>query len=411
MDTLDIQRIRQDFPQLRRSIKGKPPIYLDSACTSLRPEPVIQAIADYQRRAPVCHGRAYHRFGRDATEAYAAARHAAAQFVGAAADDEIVFVRNTTEGLNLVASCLELGPGDVVLTTDMEHNSNLLPWQRLARQGITHERLTVDPALPGGIDLHALRARLAWHAGKLKLVSMFQVSNLTGVELPTAQICREAHDHGALVLVDGAQSVTTRAVDVQQLGADFFAFSLHKMFGPSGIGVLWGRRAALARLRPFILGGETIEDVTYEEPTMAPVPARFEAGVSNVEGAVGARAAIQYLQGIGVQRMARHVHQLNRQATEGLQHFSRVQLLGPADPAQRGSILNFHVRGLDSKALAGLLDRQQNIMVRYGKQCVHAWYNSHQIPESVRVSFGIYNTPEEIETLLVTLRSVLSMLG
>lgn len=407
----DVSTIRQDFPQLSRLINGKPPIYLDSACTTLRPESVIRAVGDFQRHATVCHGRAYHQFGRDATEAHEGARQSLARFIGAPHADEVVFVRNATEGLNLVASSLGLAAGDVVLTTDMEHNSNLLPWQRLAQAGrIRHDLLPLDPE-DGTLDLQALRSRLAWHAGKVKLVSLFHLSNLTGVELPVREICREAHAHGALVMVDAAQSVMTRQLDVTELSADLLVFSLHKMFGPSGIGVLWGRRDVLAKMDAFILGGETIEDVTYEGRELAPPPRRFEAGVGNVDGAVGAKAAVDYLTGIGVERIHDHVVALNGLATEGLEPFSRVKLIGPKDPCLRNSILNFHVDGLESRALAGLLDRRQNIMVRYGKQCVHAWFNGHDVPESVRVSFAIYNTEEEVSQLLQTLSNVLSMLG
>lgn len=407
----DVAKIREDFPQLSRLIDGKPPIYLDSACTTLRPEPVIRAIADFQRRGTACHGRADHHFGRDATEAMEEARRTVARFIGAGHSDEVVFVRNATEGLNLAASSLALSADDVVLTTDMEHNSNLLPWQRLARAGrIRHDLLPLDPEA-GSLDLPALRARLAWHAGKVKLVSIFHISNLTGVELPMGEICQEAHAHDALVLVDAAQSVMTRQLRVQELGADLLVFSLHKMFGPSGVGVLWGRRELLRSMEPFLLGGETIEDVTYEGYELAPPPGRFEAGVANVDGAVGARAAVDYLTSIGAQKIHHHVVALNRLATNGLEQFSRVKILGPKDPDRRNSVLNFHVEGLDSRALAGLLDRRQNIMVRYGKQCVHAWFNGHGVPDSVRVSFAIYNTEQEVSLLLETLSNVLTMLG
>ena len=407
----DVSRIREDFLQLSQKINGKQPIYLDSACTTLRPEPVINAVADFQRRGSACHGRAYHHFGRAATDALEGARQTVANFIGARETQEVVFVRNATEGLNLAAFCLGLQEGDVVLTTDMEHNSNLLPWQRLARTGrIRHELLSLNPA-DGSLDLHALRARLAWHAGKVKLVSLFHLSNLTGVELPLGQIIRLAHEHGALVMVDAAQSVMSRQLRVQELGADLLVFSLHKMFGPSGVGVFWGRAEVLRSLEPFLLGGETIEDVTHEAYELAAPPARFEAGVANVDGAVGAAAAINYLTDIGAQEIHDHVVALNTLATEGLDPFSRVHLLGPQDPRLRNSILNFYVEGLESRALAGLLDRRQNIMVRHGKQCVHAWFNKYKLPESVRVSFAIYNTEQEVSRLVGTLSNVLAMLG
>lgn len=407
MTEQDVLHIREDFPQLKRLIGNKPPIYLDNACTTLRPRPVIQAIAEHQGSTSSCHGRAYHRFGREATDAYAGAREVVQGFVGASSPGEILFVRNATEGLNLVARSLPLTPDDVVLTTNLEHNSNLLPWQRLARAGrITHRILPVD--LNAGFDLEALDRELE---RGVRLVSLFHLSNFSGIEAPVQAICERAHRHGALVLVDGAQSVMTREIQVDQMGADFFVFSLHKMMGPTGIGVLFARRETLDTLSPFLVGGDTVEDATYEDCVLEKPPERFEAGVANVDGAVGARAAIEYVQGIGVQRIHEHVVGLNRLATEGLKRFDSLRLIGPEDAALRGSVLNFHVDGLDSRGLARVLDDRENIMVRYGKHCAHAWFNQEGVPDSVRVSFAAYNTEEEVETLVRTLSSLLTMIG
>jgi cysteine desulfurase / selenocysteine lyase len=402
----EVSRLRQDFPQLARRFRGKAPVYLDSACTALQPSKVIDAVADFSRNGSTCHGRSNHRFGREATEAYVAAREAVARFVSAKGPKEVVFTRNATEGINLVASSLGLKAGDAVVTTDMEHNSNLLPWQRHALvRGVRHSIVTVDPKR--GLDLALLRAELK---RRPRLVSVFHVSNFTGIELPIREICKEAHRAGALVLVDGAQSVLSRKIDVHKLGADFFVFSLHKMMGPPGVGVLWGREEALTSLVPFNVGGDTVEDVTWTDSAMSPIPERFEAGVANVAGAVGARAAVEYVTAIGPERIHEHTVALNRLATKGLRAMKEVQLIGPEDPAQRGSILNFYVEGLDSKGLARVLDERASIMVRYGKHCAHAWYNGHGVPESVRVSFGAYNTEEEVAYLLRTLDGVIEMI-
>lgn len=407
MMRLEVARVRGDFPALAREVRGRPPIFLDNACTTLRPRPVIEAVARFQESGAACHGRAYHRFGREATEALHNAREAVRRFLGADRVDEVVFVRNTTEALNLVARCLPLARGARVVTTGMEHNSNLLPWQTLARAGaIRHEVLRVDPAT--GLDLDALRDRLKEGAG---LVSLFHVSNLCGIENPIPEVCREAHARGALVLVDGAQAVATRPVDVRDLGADLYAFSLHKMFGPTGIGVLWARREVLERMRPFLLGGDTVRDATYTGCVLEDAPARFEAGVANVEGAVGARAAIEYLEGVGLDAVREHVAHLNRLATEAVAGLPRVRLIGPEDPARRGAVLNLLVEGLDARGLARVLDETDNIMVRAGRHCVHAWYHAEGVPDSIRVSFALYNTESEVQALARALRRVLDMVA
>ena len=406
MTPSEIERIRKDFPQLTRRFRGKPPIYLDSACTTLRPSPVIDAMADHLRRATSCHGRSNHRFGREATEAYVAAREAVAHFIGAKSPKEVVFTRNATEGINLVASSLGLKAGDAVLTTDMEHNSNLLPWQRLAiTGGVSHDLVTVDPEK--GLDLGAVRAALK---RRPRLASVFHVSNFTGLELPVREICKEAHRNGALVLVDGAQSVLSRKIDVKRLGADFFAFSLHKMLGPPGIGVLWGHEEALASLAPFLVGGDTVEDVTWKDSSMSAIPERFEAGVANVSGAVGAAAAMAYVEKLGAERIHEHMVALNERATAGLRKMKEVRLVGPEDPGKRGAVLNFYVEGLDRRGLARVLEELAEIMVRYGKHCAHAWYNGHGVPESVRASFGPYNTEDEVDLLVRTVDGVVSMI-
>jgi len=405
--SLEAQRIRRDFPVLQRRLDGKLPIYLDSACTSLRPEPVVQAMARFQLEQPGCHGRANHLFGRQVTAAYEQARADVARFVGAAQPTEIVFLRNTTEAINLLASCLALRPGDRVLCSSLEHNSNLLPWLRLTRtRRIRHVILPVDPAR--GFSMDALIQELKQGA---RLVSLLQVSNLCGIAYPIAEICAEAHRHGAWVLADGAQAVCSHEVDVQALGVDFYTFSFHKMFGPAGIGALYGRQELLERLPPYLVGGDTIEDTSYQRARWAKPPQRFEAGIPNYAGAVGAAAAIRYLQGIGQAALRQHVVALNRRASEGLLASPRVRLIGPVEAERRGGVLNFHVQGLGARGLASLLDRRAGIMVRYGKHCVNAWYQESGLPDSLRVSFSAYNTEDEADQLVATVLDVISMLG
>jgi cysteine desulfurase/selenocysteine lyase len=402
----EVEEIRSDFPLLRPSAGGEPPIYLDSACTTLRPEPVIAAVAEFQRRSVSCHGRTSHRLGREATAAYEDSRAAVARFLGASDPDEVVFVRNATEGINLVASCGPLAAGDAVLTTGIEHNSNRLPWQRLDGRGIGHRvhRVRLDQPF----DLDAFERDLT---DDVRLVALPLVSNLCGITLPVAQIARRVHARGALLLVDAAQAPTTHELDVERLGADFLTISFHKMFGPASIGALWARRELLAAMPPFLAGGGTVEDVTATGVEWAALPERFDAGVANVEGAVGARAAIDYLARVGgPDRIRRHVEELNRLATEGLRGHRRLHLIGPADPAARGSIFAFFVDGLESEALARLLDTREGIMVRHGKLCVHAWFHEEGIPDSVRASFSLYNTADEVRRFVRIVGNALALL-
>jgi len=404
----ELAEIRAEFPALSPPSRGKAPIYLDSACTTLRPEPVIQAVAGFQRRAVSCHGRTSHRFGREATDAYEGARAAVARFLGASDANEIVFVRNATEGINLLAACGPLSAGDAVLTTGVEHNSNRLPWQRLERsRGVRHRihRLRLDRPF----DLEAFDRDLR---DDVKLVALPLVSNLCGITLPVARIADRVHARGALLLVDAAQAPTTHTLDVGALGADFLVLSFHKMFGPAAIGALWGRRELLAAMPPFLAGGGTVDDVTSGGIEWAPLPDRFDAGVANVEGAVGARAAIDYLARIGgPERIRRHVLELNTLAPEGLAGHDRLHLIGPADPAARGSIFAFHVDGLQSEALAPLLDTREGIMVRHGKLCVHAWFHDEGVPDSVRASFSVYNTADEVRRFVRTVDNALALLA
>ncbi len=398
--------VRDAFPALGHRIRGRAPIYLDSACTTLRPEPVIEAVAALQRGPLGCHGRSNHAFGRATSDAYEAAREQVRAFLGAPEAREIVFVRSTTEAINMVAAGFPWRDGDVVLTTDLEHNSNLLPWQRLARQGrVVHRILRVDPER--GLDLAELERRLVG----VRLLALPHVSNLFGVTLPIAEITRLAHKAGAVVLVDGAQAVSTHPVDVTALGVDFYAFSFHKVFGPGGAGALFGTLEQLERLRPWVVGGGTVERATYDDARFEPVPQRFEPGVGSYEAVVGGAAGLRWLQQLGQGRLHAHVVELNRIATRGLRRAGRVEILGPADPERRGGILSFHVRGMQSEGLARMLDSSSGILVRHGKLCVHAWFEATGTPDAIRASFSAYNTPAEVQRFVRTVVGGVDMLG
>lgn len=392
----DVNALRGDFPALEQRFGGRPPIYFDNACTTLRPRQVIDAIGDYYRRYPSCHGRTMHRFGRMTTDAYAASRKRLARFIGAKRRHRLIFVRNVTEAINIVARGLRLEAGQAVLTGAAEHNSNLLPWQRLLRE-VAIQRRIVPLADDLTFDLAAYEAALD---EDVRLVSLGHTSNLTGCTIPAKEVIEAAHGVGALVFLDGAQSAPHAPINVEDLGVDFYAFSCHKMLGPSGFGVLCATAEALRQVEPLITGGETVTDTTYDDADYAGPPDRYEAGLQNYAGAVGAAAACDYLQNVGLKAIHRHEVDLNRHLTEALGRLDGVHLLGPADPALRGGIVNFCVDGFDPQHLAMLLDQTSNIMLRAGAHCVHSWYHASGTPHSVRASFYLYNTHDEVDVLI-----------
>jgi len=401
---MDVERLRRDFPPLQETSRGRPVVYFDNACMTLKPTPVLDAMQAYYRTSPGCHGRSNHLFGRRTTEAYDGARKRLQRFLGAARPHEVIFTRNATEAINLVASGLGLGVGDVVLTSDVEHNSNLLPWQRLAkRSGVRHRVVPGRPDTTFDLDAYAGLLR----EGGVKLVSVLHTSNLSGVTFPVDDVVELAHRHGAQVLLDAAQAPLTHALDVKRWGVDYLALSAHKMLGPTGFGLLYARADRQAGLEPLLVGGETVQDTTYVSSEPAPAPDRFEAGLQDYAGAVGAAAAADYVQKLDPAAIRRHVVALNARATHALLALDRVQLVGPADPALRGSVLTFVAEGMRSEDLARVLDEGAGIMVRFGKHCVHSWFNARKVPDTVRVSFGPYNTPDEVDLFVEHVTRVL----
>ncbi len=388
----DAARIRQDFPILQQTIKGRHPVYMDSACMSLKPVQVLGALRTYYLNYSACHGRVFHRFGRVVTEKYDQARDRFKRFVNAEHASEIIFVRNTTEGINVVSRGYPLKHGDTVVSSNIEHNSNLLPWQRLkAERGVEHRIFETNPDTT--FNMQAFEEALA--PGDVKLVAVTAQSNLTGVSFPLAEIVEKAHNSGAVVLVDAAQAVPSRPVDVQKLDIDFMAFSIHKMMGPTGTGVLYGKSRLLQQLAPLITGGETIKDSSYTGSVPAGLPDRFEAGLQNYAGVIGAAAAVDYLESRCFDGLLEHEARLNAIMTEEILKIPGVQILGPVAPELRNGIINFIVDGLDSHDLARLLDELDSIMVRAGKQCLHSWFNSHGVHDSLRASVYAYNTADE----------------
>jgi cysteine desulfurase/selenocysteine lyase len=394
---------RKDFPALERRYSGKPPVYLDNACVTLRHRQVIEALSSYYSCFPGCHKRTSHKFGEETTEKFHAARARVAKYIGAQGPEEVIFTRNTTEGINLLANTLPLGPGDAVLTSELEHNSNFLPWQALAaRKGTRHVKFK----LAGDLTFDPDEFKKCLGPG-VKLVSVASRSHVTGCALPLPEIAALARSAGALLLVDGAQDAGL-APGAAGAGADFMAFSAHKMLGPSGFGALYVKKSVMEKLPMFLLGGETVADADDGGFTPAGFPERFEAGLQDYAGALGLAAAADYLEAAGPDNITEHVRGLNTALTEALAGIKGLIILGPAAAAARGGITNFYVRGADSATLAALLDSAENIMVRAGFHCAHPWFNRTGTPPSLRVSLHLYNTSEEIKLFAATLRTLLS---
>ena len=396
-----MDKVRKDFPALGCELRGKPIIYFDNACMTLKSRQVIDAMLQYYECFPACAGRSVHKLSAMVEEHCHSARKKVAKFLDARSEREIVFTRNTTEGINLVAHALGLGKGDVVVTSDREHNSNLLPWHALReRAGIVHR--VVKSSQDGTFSMDNFREDVKG----AKLVSMVQTSNLDGYTLPIKKIAKAAHDEGALVMVDAAQSAPHRPLSVRKLGADFLACSGHKMTGPTGIGALYGRYELLESMGTFMLGGETVETSTYEDHRLLKPPEKYEAGLQDYAGIIGFGAAVDYISRIGKESIERHETELNGIITEGISGIRGLTILGPRDPAMRSGIVSFLLEGMDHHQVAMLLDSSANIMIRSGHHCVSSWFNAHGLKGSARASLYLYNTGEEAERFVEELRKV-----
>ncbi|MFF7371669.1 cysteine desulfurase [Streptomyces tricolor] len=406
----DVDALRKDFPILERTVaSGAPLVYLDSGATTQKPLQVLDAERDFYLTHNAAVHRGAHQLAGEATEAYEQARHTVARFIGAA-DDEVVFTKNTTEGINLVAYALgnagRLGPGDRIVVTEMEHHANLVPWQQLAqRTGATLDwfGLTDD----GRLDLSRADELLD---ERTKVLALTHQSNVLGTLNPVRALADRAHAHGALVVVDGAQSVPHRPVDVRELGADFLAFSGHKMLGPNGIGVLWGRAGLLAELPPFLTGGSMIEIVEMDRTTFLPPPQRFEAGVPMAAQAVGLAAAVEYLERLGMAEVAAYEETLTARALHLLAEVPGVRVVGPADPAGRGSAVSFTVEGIHPHDVGQVLD-ERGVAVRVGHHCARPIVRRYGVPATTRASFYVYNTLDEVDALAEGVRAAQRYFG
>lgn len=404
---IDLNKIRQDFPLLQKTINGKLPIYFDNACQSLRPQSVIDAISEYYREYPACGGRSMHRLASKVTQKCDEARSLVAKFIGAKRKEEIVFTRNTTEGINLVAHSLGLRQGDVVVTSDKEHNSNLIPWQILSKKiGIIHK--IVRTGEDNAFDLEAFKRAIN---DQVKLVSLGFTSNLDGVTIPAREIIKIAHHSNALVLLDAAQTAPHQRIDAASLDVDFLAFSGHKMLGPSGTGVLYGKYHLLEKLEPFLVGGDTVLSSTYDSHELLPPPEKFEAGLQDYAGIIGLGEAVRYLEKVEFEDVNKQESTLNKFISDEILNIPRLHIIGPEDPSKRGGIVSFYIDGVDHHQVALMLDESANIMVRSGQHCVHSWFASRRIAGSVRASLYFYNTLEEAEIFIKSLKKVLQVLS
>lgn len=394
----DVKTIRRDFPILSRRLGSHPLVYLDSANTSQKPESVIDAVDRHYREHNANVARAMHALGSEATQAYEGARARIAGFIGAAGPDEVVFTKNASEALNLAAGTLgaRLGPGDEVVVSVLEHHSNLVPWQMVCgRTGATLRWFDITEE--GRLDLDAAE-REGLINERTRVVSLAWVSNVLGTVNPIARIAERAHAVGAVMVADGSQGVPQLPTDVSALGVDLLAFTGHKMLGPTGIGVLWGRRALLEELPPFLGGGEMIGVVRMEGSTWAEVPHKFEAGTPPIAQAVGLGAAVDYLTGIGMDRVAAHEHEITQYALEQLGGVPAVHVMGPLEAVDRGGAISFTVDGVHPHDLMQLLD-SRGVAVRGGHHCAEPLHRRLGVQSSARASGYLYTTRAEIDAL------------
>lgn len=439
IDEKRIHDIRADFPALKNKRNGKAPVYFDNACTTLTPEPVIESMHEYYSSFPGCGGRrsrhwfadeVYSRIEGDAKNDMKGSRALFKEFINARDESEIIFTQNTTHGINMVALGFDFNPGDTVVLTDIEHNSNLLPWQRLKKKGVIDVKFTQSDD-EGAFDLENFKRMLKEHA--VRLVSMAYTSNLTGYTIPAKEIITIAHEHGARVLLDAAQTAPYRPIDVQDLDVDFLAFSAHKMCGPRGVGILYGKRELLGgksyekngnpdAIEPALLGGGSVGDSTYSDHDLLDPPECFEIGIQNYPGQIAAGKAVEYVTGIGLENIYTHVNSLNQYLTHALlQEYGDsgwFRIFGPEDASERGGILTFSIKRPNPLGITSDLSAKANIMIRDGGFCVHSYINrqfgegwmrpSHPSKHVIacRVSLYFYNTREECDIFLKELRNL-----
>jgi len=405
----DVDTIRKDFPILGREIHGKKLVYLDNAATSQKPQSVIDAITRYYEEYNSNVHRGIHTLSEEATDGFEQARLKVARFIKAPSTRGVIFVRNTTEAINLVAQAWarkRLKPGDEILLSRMEHHSNLIPWQMVASETGAKLRF-IHLNVNGTMNLSNIDELIN---DRTRLVAVSHMSNVLGTINPVRQLADLAHARGALMLADGAQSVPHMPVDVNELGCDFLAFSGHKMLGPTGTGVLWGRESVLEEMDPFMGGGSMILEVSCETATWNEIPQKFEAGTPDVAGAIGLGAAIDYLQHLGMENVRRHEVEVTTYALDRLSSVEDLMIFGPMDPEVRGGVISFNLLDVHPHDLGTILD-QEGVAIRAGHHCCQPLMKWLDVSATARASFYVYNRPDEVDALVSALNKAREMLG
>ena len=402
---IDITKIRSDFPILSRLVNGVPLVYLDNAATSHKPASVIKSLVDYYENYNSNVHRGVHTLSMEATDSVENARSKIARFINAREPESIIWTRNTTESINIVArswASQHLGPGDEIVTTRMEHHSNLVPWQQVAREtGATIRFLEMTD--DGSLDLSKVDSVIST---KTKLLTLVHMSNSLGTINPVKELCAKARSVGATVLIDGAQSVPHMPVDVQDLDCDFLAFSGHKMLGPTGIGVLYAKQHLQAQMEPFLTGGEMVLQVSYEKATWNDLPMRFEAGTPNIADAIGLGAAVDYLENIGMDHVRSHEMDITRYALNSFNEIEELEVFGPLDHKVRGGVISFHSSDVHAHDFGTVLD-QRGIAIRTGHHCTMPLMHTLDVAATARAGFYIYNTEEEVDLLVNAVKEAL----
>jgi cysteine desulfurase/selenocysteine lyase len=399
---MDVEKIREDFPILQKKVNGKPFIYFDNACTTLKPKKVIDSILAYYTEYTGCAGRSIHKFATKTTEEFEKAREKVAKFINAKKPEEIIWTKNTTEAINLVAYGFKFNKGNKIITTNLEHSSGLMPWQLMVeKEGIILDFVLCNKE--GEFNVEDFKKKID---KKIKIVSIIHASNVTATRSPIEEIIKIAHDNGSLVMVDGAQSVPHMSLDVKRLDIDFLGFSGHKMCGPTGIGCLYGKYDLLKELQPFILGGETIKDADLNHYVLDEIPHRFEGGIQNYAGAIGLGAAVDYLSSIGMKNIENYEKELSKALVEGLLNIPGIDFIGPKDYKKRGDLAAFNIKGMEPHDVAIMLD-EQNIFVRSGMHCAYPLHKFlNDVKGSVRASLYFYNTKNEVKVFIEKLNNI-----
>ena len=395
--SLNVDKVREDFSILQKKI-----VYFDNSCMTLRPKQVIAAMNQYYEEFPACAGRSMHSLGNKITQEVDFARKQIRKHIGAKRDQELIFTRNTTEAINLLSKSFKFQKGDKIVISDKEHNSNLLPWQIMAEKGLI--KLEVVNSNPDNtLDLDDFETKIKG----AKMLCIVHTSNIDGVTNPVKDLIKRAHKEGALVMLDAAQSVPHKEVNVRNLDVDFLAFSAHKMLGPSGMGAFYGKRELLENMNPFLVGGETVKDTTFNSRVWEELPNRFEAGLQDYAGILGFSQATKYLEKIGKRNIEKHEIKLTKQLTERLDDYN---ILGPRNAEQRGGITSFYKKGIDPHQIALLLDSTSKVMIRSGAHCAHSYFNLRDSPGTARASVYLYNTEEEVEIFKSAINKIKSIL-